>query len=80
MIFLVKLQPLHKASGKSAYRVAKDLGIGKTTVARYIGSERVEVHKIETNVVRMAEYYGANWKDVVEAIEPEDEESLVAVA
>lgn len=80
MKFIVKLQPLHIASGLSAYRVAKDLGISKSTVGRYIEQESVEVAKIETNVVRMAEYYGAHWKDVVEVIEEEDEEPLIAVA
>ena len=80
MKFRVKLQPLHKASGRSAYRVAKDLGISKSTVGRYIEHEIVEVAKIETNVVRMAEYYGADWKDVVEIIEEDEESELVAVA
>lgn len=80
MKFLVKIQPLHEKSGLSAYRVAKDLGISKSTVGRYIEHEVVEVAKIETNVVRMAEYYGADWKDVVEVIDEEDESHLIAVA
>ena len=80
MRFRVKLQQLHRNAGVTPYRVAKDLGISRSTVHRYIDHDIVEVAKIETNVVRMAEYYGVDWKDVVEVIDPEEEEGVLQIA
>jgi len=80
MKFRVKLHDLHWKSGRTVYRVAKDLGISRATVHRYVDNPIVEVDRVELCVVQMASYFGVHWKDVVEVIEQEEDTALPVVA
>lgn len=73
--FKISLQKPHADSGKTPYRVAKDLSISKATVHRYVDHDEVILSKLESVVLDMAEYYGVNWRDVVEVISEDEEET-----
>lgn len=70
--FLIKLKTAHQQSGKTVYRVSKDTGIVYNTVKKYV-SEWIEAELLSADVVKLAEYYGMDWRspDVVEIIDDE---------
>ena len=74
--FKINLQKPHANSGVTPYRVAKDLGISKSTVHRYVDADQVILSKVESVVVEMANYYGVNWIDVVEVVSDDEEEEV----
>ena len=77
--FLIQLDGVHKKSGKSAYRVAIDLGISHSTVHTYT-KRPVKVKNLSTTVLEMIEYYGSEFRDVVSIVDEDDEASSPAVA
>lgn len=60
--FLIKLHVVHEASGKTVYRVAKESGLVYNTVNKYT-SGPVEADILSPEVVRLANYYGVDWRD-----------------
>lgn len=82
-MFVVKLKDAYEKSGKSMYRVMRDTGLARNTVALYALNESVRVKMIYDVVVQLAEYYGVNWKDVVsyeyDAMENHPEKKSVTV-
>ena len=70
--FLIKLKDVHEQSGKSIYRVAKETGLVYNTVSKYV-TTYVVAEKLTSEVIQLAAYYGANWRDpaVVAIIEEE---------
>jgi hypothetical protein len=68
--FKVKLKSVHKRSGLSYYRVAKDTGLPMNTVIRYAKHDPV-VSRLENTFIILCDYYGVDWRDpaVVEVIE-----------
>jgi hypothetical protein len=84
--FIVKLKKAHDATGLTPYAVSKRTGIAINTVVRYTEADAVEVANLAASVIRLAEFYGLDWRDpaVVEVIEeatdPEDETPLLSPA
>jgi len=80
--FRIKLQQAHKNSGKTAYKVAQDLGLNQNTVRKY-ATEEVVADWLPGHVISLAEYYGLDWRNpaVVEIVNVEDPEmkSLLAL-
>lgn len=67
--FLISLKRVHEASGYSQYRVAKDTGVNINTVKKYVGGrEQVVQDSLPSTVLRMCDYYGVDWHDVVDVI------------
>jgi hypothetical protein len=73
--FLIKLKHLHDKSGMTAYAVGKATGIHENTVRMFV-SEDVVRQSVSIQVVKLAEFYGADWQDpdVVEVVEVENED------
>lgn len=74
--FLIKLTEVHKQSGKSVYRVAKDTGLVYNTVKRYVTAQ-FEAELLSRDVIQLAEYYGVDWRDsaVIEVIDEDAEDT-----
>lgn len=72
--FRIRFRDLHEKSGLTAYAVAKETGLIENTVRKYVTKEVVS-ERIYNYVVTLAEYYGADWKDVVEVIDDEEIEN-----
>lgn len=70
----VMLADAHKNSGKTVYAVAKELDIPFNTVKRYVTKD-VVVELIPADVFRLAAYYGLQWQQVVEIVQPEAEDN-----
>jgi len=71
-IFKIKLQPIHEATGLSAYAVAKATGIAQATVRKYVeAQDGVLSSYVPSVIVKLAEYYGVDWRspEVVEVVE-----------
>lgn len=70
--FLIKLNAVHDQSEKSVYRVTKDTGLVYNTVKRYV-TNVVEAELLSRDVIKLAEYYGVDWRDpaVIEIIDDE---------
>lgn len=81
--FKVKLKAAHDKTGLTAYMVGKRTGIAINTVSKYIDNDEVVVDYIPTTVVKLAEFYGLDWRDpnVIEVVEdvttPEIESPLL---
>ncbi len=80
MKFVMKgLKTIHEKSGLSVYRVCQDTKVAWNTVTRYLKDDEVVLGQIETSLIKIIEYYGANWHDLIEVmpeagdIEPEGE-------
>lgn len=75
MLFRVSLQHLHRASGVTRYRIAKDLGLSHNTVSRYVSPEHLYIERIERIVPQLAAYFGRDWRDhdIVDWVEVDDE-------
>ncbi len=69
--FMVRLAGVHAKSGKTVYRVAKDLGMSYNTVRKYVLTD-VECELIPPEVMRLAAYYGLTWEQAVSIIEEAD--------
>ena len=70
--FKVKLHQAHVASGLSYYEVSTRTGVAANTVARYVKKDEVIVDKIETPLLKIAEFYGFGWnrlQDFIEIVE-----------
>lgn len=74
--FIIKLHEAHAKSGLTAYRVATDLGLNEGTVRKYLTGE-VKAEVLPNHVLKLAEYYGLDWRDpsVIEVIEQSEDES-----
>jgi hypothetical protein len=69
--FIVRFKAAHDATGLTPYAVSKKTGIAINTVVRYTEVDAVEVANLAPSVIRLAEFYGLDWRDpaVVEVIE-----------
>lgn len=76
MRFLVKLKKAHQEKGLSTVDIHKATGIAINSVARYVSKDSVEVGYLSPIVIKLAQFYGLDWRDpsVVEII-PEDEDT-----
>lgn len=72
--FKVKLGEVHKQSGKTRYRVAKESGLSHNTVQKYVSVPEVIVDYIPATLILLTEVYGVDWRDpaIIEVIEAED--------
>lgn len=70
-LFRIRLNELHKKSGLTAYAVAKETGLIQNTVRKYL-TEEIVTERVHSYIVTLAEFYGADWRDVVEVIEDDD--------
>lgn len=70
--FLVKLSQVHERNGETVYRVAKNSGVNYNTVKKYAAGW-IEADFLSPEVVRLADYYGVDWRDpnIVEVIDEE---------
>lgn len=71
--FRINLKRHHDKSGKSVYRVAKDTGLNRTTITRYLDKNRLHAI-IPADVVILAKYYGADWHECIETVDADDTE------
>lgn len=77
-MFRIKLKKAHDATGLSPYRVWKLTGVAQNTIRKYVDVDEVIADRIESVVVRLAEFYGVDWRDpeVVEVVQVgEDKDS-----
>ena len=76
MRFVVRLKQAHVKSGKSKYRVARDNGLSDTTVSKYVDEDFVSFGQLPTQVIKLCEYYGVDWRDpaIVELVDDSGEE------
>lgn len=74
MRFLVKLKKYHKETGLSTYEVGKKTGIAANSVVRYTSKDVVPVGYLAPTVIKLARFYGVDWRDpsVVEIVECDD--------
>ncbi len=77
--FRINLQPAHAKSGKTAYAVAKELGLNQNTVRKY-ATEIVVTDWLPAHVIQLADFYGVDWRDplVVEVTEDPELKGLLA--
>lgn len=81
--FRVRLKKVHDESGLSPYAIAKELGMSKNTVRRYVEVDEVVTEKFEGTLLALILYYGVDWRDpeIVDVIEdPELKNPLLASA
>lgn len=78
MRFIVRLRETHIASGLSKYRVARDNNVSDNTVSKYVDEDFVSFGQLPTQVVKLCEYYGVDWRDptIVEVIDDSSEDEL----
>lgn len=78
MKFIVRLREAHLASGLSKYRVARDNGISDNSISKYVDEDSCEFGQLSTQVIKLCEYYGVDWRDpaIVEVIHDEAEDEL----
>lgn len=80
--FAVRLKSLYDAKGLSPYHVWKQTGVAQNTVKRYAQSDVVIVGTLEPAVIALAQFYGVDWKTVVDIVEdevpPEIQNPLIA--
>jgi transcriptional regulator with XRE-family HTH domain len=76
--FRIKLRAAHEATGLTPYRVAKETGIAQATVRKYIERNSIEADYLPLTVIRLAEYYGVDWRNpsVIEVIEDESDPEI----
>jgi predicted transcriptional regulator len=82
-IFKIKLKPAHDAKGLTAYAVAKALRLSQATVRKYVDAkDGVTSSYVPAVVVRLAEFYGVDWRnpEIVEVIEESDDPSARATS
>lgn len=81
MKFKIKLKAAHDKTGLTFYAVAKQTGIASNTVQKYADVDVVISDYIPTTVIRLAQFYGVDWRDpsVVEIVEEAEEEKLNAL-
>jgi hypothetical protein len=70
---LIKLKEAHAAKGESVYEVAKNLNMSYNTVKKYVKDDAI-VESMPPDVLRLASYYGLDWRDVVQVIEVSEED------
>lgn len=82
MKFIIKLKPVHEASGFSQYSVHKETGMSLNTVKKYIGDKSpddgVEVRYLPTEVIILCQHYGVDWRNpsIIQVIEDDAEEEI----
>ncbi|MBZ0296078.1 MAG: hypothetical protein K8L99_26195 [Anaerolineae bacterium] len=74
--FLIKLNQVHRNSGKSTYRVAKESGLVYNTVKKYT-DRPIEVDYISPEIAQLADYYGVDWRDpnIIEIIDEDESDT-----
>jgi len=63
MVFRIKLQGIHKATGKSVSQVCEETGLNYNTVRRYVIPRVAEFGRIDPAYIVLANYYGVDWRD-----------------
>lgn len=76
--FRVNLRKPFLSKRVTVYRLAKDTGIHRTTVQKFVGAEGVIVDQLTTPVIEIARYCGVDWRDCVEDIDEEAQPVAVA--
>lgn len=78
MKFVVRLREAHLASGLSKYRVARDNKVSDNTISKYVDEDFVSFGQLPTQVIKLCEYYGVDWRDpqIVQIIEDGSEDEL----
>lgn len=73
--FKISLHNIHRERGLSVYRVAKISGMNKNTILKYVSNGDVVTERLESAVLDLAAFYGADWRDpsIIEVIEVNDE-------
>lgn len=71
--YLIHLKDALKKSGLTPYSVAKQLGLNKNTVRKYLEQD-VTAEYLPTHVIDIVEFLGLDWRnpDVIEVIEVEE--------
>ena len=73
--FKIHLHDLHRESGLTFYRVAKETGLNSNTVQKYVGNGDIITTRLESHVLELAKFYGVDWRDpaIIDVIEVDDE-------
>lgn len=71
--YIIHLRDALKKSGLTAYAVAKQLGLNKNTVHKYLVQD-VTAEYLPAHVIDIAEFLGLDWRDpdVIEVIQVEE--------
>lgn len=79
--FKVRLKAAHDATGLTAYAVWKQTGVAINTVEKYTQQDELVADYIPATVIRLAEFYGLDWRDpkVIEVVEDPEMESPLLV-
>lgn len=77
--YRIRLKALHDKTGLTAYAVAKRAGITETTTRKYVYSEEVISDTLPIAVTLLADFYGVDWRDVVETFEENEIKTPLAV-
>ena len=77
--YIVHLKDEHRKRNLTAYAVARDTGLNKNTVRKFL-ENNVELEYLPAHVITICEYFGLNWKDpnVIEIYDdesPDDEDT-----
>jgi len=77
MKFAIRLKKAHDATGLTYYAVWKATGVAQNTVSKYVAEDIVIADRIEPPVIRLAEFYGLNWRDssVIDIVREDAEDS-----
>jgi transcriptional regulator with XRE-family HTH domain len=78
--FKVSLNDAHKKTGLSVYQVAEKLGMSKNTVEKYVRTKPVIVGRLDGAVLVLSQFYGVDWKDVVEIVSDEEGQAKTLLA
>lgn len=74
--FRVRIKQAHDATGLSVYAVTKETGLSYNTVKKYVLPEQVIADYLPTEVLKLVEYYGLDWRNpaVLELVEVDPDE------
>lgn len=63
MEFIIRLKAAHDQTGLSPYAVHKQTGIAINTIVKYTSEDEVKTGTLWPSVIRLAEFYGLDWRD-----------------
>lgn len=61
--FKVNLKAVHDNTGLSPYAVAKQTGLAKNTVLKYVASSNLITERLESSLLTLFRFYGVDWRD-----------------
>ena len=76
MVWQVRLKPLlsDEQLQQSPYEIAKELGMSKNTVIRYMETESETTQLLSPSVGVLARYFGLNEHEVIQLVEVTEDE------